>query len=259
MAIQLRPSTQAYNVHDKGTAVPAWYGDYANKNKWWYDGVPASGNTNGFYSTVTASATSVHTYLQYGQNTTGWAACRLFDQNVVVTSQTENADGSITVSGNVTVGAIATYRTDFFVAGVPVQFTVRVNGQVIHSHGGLTGDQYLELPNPQTVAFTTTVPALQESNVTTVQLDWVYPTHVYPDAHFVLGTALYNPTPPYYTPWAIMKNGQWKSLDANNGKFEIMKSGTWTDISNEVEPSGGVNEGHNQIMKSGQWKKQSKF
>lgn len=254
MAIQLVPSTQAYNMHSRGTSVPAWYGDYANKNKWWNDGVPANGPTNGFYSLVTTSATQVQEFIQYGQNTDGWAGTRFIDETVTVTSQTPNADGSITCVGNVHIGPVASYPTNFIKTPVQVQYTVTVNGTVVHQRTGTTGDSYLNNANPNNVGFNVTVAPQTESQATTVKLDWVYPNHEYPDAHFILGVALYNPTPPTYIPMAIRKNGSNKSLNSNNGFIRIRKSGSFVNKSEEnSNTSMQANQGHNRIRRSGNW------
>lgn len=247
MPIQLRPSTQALNVHDKGASVPPWFGDYATKAKWYTDGVPASGPTNGFYNLVTSS-NSVHEYIQYGQNTDGWAGTRFIDETVTITSQTENADGSITVNGNINVGPIASYPTDHIKTPVNVHYTVTVNGKVIHNHSGKTGDAYLELGSPADQTFTATVQPQGTSDVTSVRLDWVYPQHEYPDSHFVLGVELFNPNVPSYYPDNVIKAGtDWTINDSDNRKGAVIKAGTtWTDIAklpnnkqNLVNPTAG--------------------
>lgn len=257
--LQLRPSIKAYNIHDKGTSVPAWFGDFANRNKWDYDGVPADGPTNGFSHTVTTSKTDVKAYLQYGQNTTGWAGARFFQQQVVITSQTQNDDGSITASGNVHIGPIAAYRTQYAAAvGYPVMFTARVNGKVVHSHNGSTIDQYLVEPSTSNVPFSVTLAPDTSSSITTLTLDWVYPEHQYPDAHFVLGTELYNPNPPTYVPFAIRDGGKWKALNLHNGHIQVRNgvNGSWVDKSKEnTTTSMQPNVGHNRVRngKDGTW------
>lgn len=232
MAIQLRPSTSALNVHNKGNGVAPWYGDYANKAKWWADGVPASGNTNGFYSLVTTSATVVQEYIQYGQNTDGWAGTRFIDEKVTVTGTTENADGSTQVTGNITIGPIASYPTDHLKTPVNVHYTVTVNGTVVHDRVGKTGDAYLENANPQIIPFNTTVQPQTESQVTNVRLDWVYPDHEYPDSHFVLGVSLYNTNVPSYYPDTVIKAGtSWTVNDNENRMGRVIRSGTtWSNI-----------------------------
>lgn len=251
MPIQLRPTTQALNVHDKGTSVPPWYGDYANKAKWDTDGQPASGPTNGFYNLVTTSATKVQEFIQYGQNTIGWAGTRFIDETVTVTSQTDLSDGSIHVVGNIHIGPIAAYPTDHLTTPVNVNYTVTVNGKVVHQRSGKTGDSYLENANPQDVAFDVTVAPETESVATTMRLDWVYPNHEYPDSHFVLGVALYNPTPPTYVPMAIRKSGSYKSLNKNNGFIRIRHSGSWVNKGEEnSNTQKHENTGHNRIRRS---------
>lgn len=254
MAIELRPTTSATNVHNKGNSVPPWYGDYANKNKWYNDGQPASGPTNGFYNVVTTSATKVQEFIQYGQNTDGWAGTRFIDETVTVTSQTSLSDGSIRVIGNVHIGPIAAYPTDFLKTPVTVSYTVTVNGTVVHQRTGSTGDAYLQNANPQTVNFDVTVAPQTESNATTVKLDWIYPGHEFPDSHFTLGVALYNPTPPTYIPMAIRKGGTYKSLNSNKGYISIRKSGSYVNKSEEnSNTSMQANQGHNRIRRSGVW------
>ena len=139
-------------------------------------------------------------YIQYGQNTSGWAGTRFFDEQVTISSQTENGDGSITVVGNVHLGPVGAYTTDFFKGNVSVHYTAKVNGQVVHVHDGGTGDQYLVNPGTVDIPFTVTISPQTESDVSSLTLDWVYPNREYPNLHFVAGIALYNPTPPTYIP-----------------------------------------------------------
>lgn len=255
--LQLRPSIKALNIHDKGTSVPAWFGDFANINKWDYDGVPANGPTNGFSHTVTTSKTDVTAYVQYGQNTQGWAGARFFQQQVVVTTQTQNADGSITAKGNVNIGPIAAYKTATAgTTGYPVVFTAKVNGTTVHTHNGNTIDQYLVSPDVATIPFSVTLDADESSSVTTLNLDWVYPEHQYPDAHFVLGTELYNPNPPTYIPFAIRDGGKWKALNSHEGFIQIRENGSWVDrstesISTSMQPNAGSNRVRN--GENGSW------
>lgn len=244
-------------MHNKGAVVPPWFGDYANKAKWYNDGVPATGPTNGFYNLV-SSANSVHEYIQYGQNTTGWAGTRFIDETVTVTRQTANADGSISVTGTINVGPIGAYPTDFILNPVNVIYTVTVNGRIVHNHSGKTGDSYLELSAPATQNFNVTVPAQSSSDVTSVKLDWVYPNHEYPDAHFVLGVELYNPTLPTYIPFALRDGGSWKGLNNHNGFIKIRNgaNGSWVDKGEEnTATSMHANTGHNRVRngKDGTW------
>lgn len=246
--INIRSSLKALNVHNKGNSVPAWYGDYANKNKWDYDGVPASGNTNGFYHQVQNSVSDVHFYLQYGQNTEGWAGTRFIDQQVVVETQSENADGSINAQGHVNIGPIASYKTDHFIKGVRVEYTVQVNGTTIHHHVGTTGDEYLENPSPNKVAFNTTVQPLQEDDITSVTMDWVYPDGEYPNAHFVLGGALYNPNQPTYTPDTVYNGSSWEINNAtgrSNAYYDGSKWVTIAKLPNNKQNQENPTSGHN--------------
>lgn len=244
-------------MHDKGAVVPPWFGDYSNKAKWYTDGVPASGPTNGFYNLI-SSTNSVHEYIQYGQNTDGWAGTRFIDETVTVTSQTTNADGTISVQGTVNVGPIGAYPTDHIKTPVRVQYTVTVNGVVIHRHEGNTGDAYLELGSPATQNFNVTVPAQGASDATSVKLDWVYPDHEFPDAHFVLGVELYNPTPPTYVPFALRDGNSWKGLNNHNGFIKVRNgaNGSWVDKGDEsTATSMQPNTGHNRVRNgaNGTW------
>jgi hypothetical protein len=246
-------------MHDKGSSVPAWFGDFANKDKWDYDGVPADGPTNGFSRTVTTSKTDVTSYLQYGQNTTGWAGARFFKQQVVITSQSQNADGSITANGSVNIGIIAAYKTAYAATtGSPVIFTAKVNGVVVHSHTGNTIDEYVENPSVANVPFSVTLQPNTSSSTTSLILDWVYPEHQYPDAHFVIGTELYNPNLPTYVPFAIRDSNSWKALNLHNGHIKVRNgaNGSWVDKSEEIATTSmQPNVGHNRVRNgaNGTW------
>lgn len=249
MPIQLRPSTQALNVHDRGGSVPPWFGDYANKAKWYNDGQPASGPTNGFYNLVKTSDTKVQEFIQYGQNTDGWAGTRFIDETVTVNSQTENDDGSISVHATIDIGPIASYPTDHIKTPVRVHYTVKVNNVTVHDRLGSTGDSYLQMPSPSSLSIDTTVQPQTESQITTVQLDWVYPDGEFPNAHFVLGVALYNPNLPTYQPDTVILDGTaWSIINNSARGGSVYNGSSWQDVpalpnnkQNQVNPDSGYN------------------
>lgn len=258
MVIQIKPTINAVNVHDKGTSVPPWAPNKSDKTKWYNDGVPATGPTNGFYNIENNN----HYYAQYGQNTVGWAGALFLECGISISSQTTNVDNSVHVVGVITLPRVYGYRTDHFTKGVNVVMTCHVNGvQTIH-RSGLTGDIFDQVHSPTTVNFDVTIPPQGTSHAPNMTFNWVYPQHEYQDTQMVFGFDLFNPNPippKTYIPMAIRKGGVWKSLNDNNGMIQIRKSGTWHDISKEDYPAGEQNKGHNQIRKSGKWLKQSEY
>lgn len=64
---------------------------------------------------------------------------------------------------------------------------------------------------------------------------------------------------PDFKPWAIRKNGQWKTLNRTSGWYKIRKNG-WTDKSiMNGNDTGKTNKGVARIRQSGSWKGQGKI
>lgn len=246
----LQNSSVGANMHDKGGGLPTWNGHESDPKYWYNDGVPSSGNTNGFYNLVHNSETNTHQFIQYGQDTQGWAGVIFIDDSVNISSQKLNPDGSVDVVGSMGVGSVDAFRTNHFTKGVSVILTITVQGNQVLRHQGLTGDKWSQLPNPHDFNFSVNIPPQTSSHVMTMNLKWEYPNHEYPTYQFAVGTDIYNPNQGLYTPMMVKSlNGQWIKLNDQNKNIQI-KQTNWAIVPKEqLATQNAVNTGHSRTKR----------
>jgi hypothetical protein len=248
MAVELKfyVSTNI-DIKNMGTSIPAWAGNY-QINNWWSDADP---EVDYFYSVNNGNL-----YIQYGQNISYWAATRFFGESIQIDQETENPDGSVTVSLYVTPRFFVGRKTNFAATTGPrVQYTVRINNQIVYTFNGITVDEFTNGEMPA-VFISTTIAAQQEFTGTALRIEVTYPDGEYNDSVTTVGYSILNPNQPGYKPMALRKNNAWQTLNIDPGFIAIRKSGSWQDRSKEVPPEGEENEGSNRIRKSGIWRKQ---
>ncbi|MGX7211721.1 hypothetical protein [Enterococcus innesii] len=244
-------SSSSAVVRNMGNVVPAWSGNYTRSN-WWHDGLTA---TDYFYSINNNSL-----FLQYGQNISLWATSKFFGQTVVIESETENANGSITATVSVTPNFFASRSTAFAAAtGVSVRWTIRVNNVVVYTFNGLTNAEFTN-GNAATQRFTVTVDPQQTYTGTALTLEVQYPNGEFNNSTVTTGFSLFNPNPISFRPWGIRKSNIFRTLDQDSGFFNIRKSGTWQEVPKMgFNQQGVANQGTSRIRKSNTWVGQSKI
>lgn len=237
-------STVAKN---KGTGIPSWYPDLANKSTWDYDGTTT---TDWFYYSHDKDV-----YLQYGENTSIWAGCRHYVYSVRVNSETQNDDGSIHVSGQVQMIVAGMHNTDFAAGGASVQTKIKIGGKQVYAFNGNTNnewqtDQFTNNP----VSFDVTIQPSQTYDGTTLEISNVYPNHEFNDNTIKVGFALFNPNPPSYTPCGV-KQSEWKSCNRNNKANKKKASGSWVVLAEEnLGTELHENTGHVRCKQENKWK-----
>lgn len=239
------------NSKQEANGVPSWYPSHvADKSYWWNDG----GTTTDYFYSINGN----DMFIQYGQNTSIWAACRHFVQSLRIEEQKENPDGSILVKGEVVPILFASHKTDYALSGVQVQYSISIQGKTIWTLSGSTTDEWQKDSNVS-VPIEVTVKPGETYTGTAMQIKIVYPNHEYEDSNTLVGLSLYNPVPPTYKPMAIRKSNSFKTLNRDSGFIKIRKSNQWEDKSSETYPEGQEGKGKNRIRKKNVWKQQSKI
>lgn len=244
-------------VGNKGSTVPAWYStdgatfhsNIQDRSKWWGpEGSP--GTYVDFYYSVNGN----HCYVQYGQDVPVYASARFFSEELIITNEVLNSDGSVDADVAIHIGFVGGHKTTASVAGWSVVSNLVVAGTTVYTFTGNTIDDTFGSAKPNVVNTHVHIPA--QGTETSVVMKWNshYPNGESADLSANVGLALFNPTPPTYVPMSIRKGGKWKALDAHNGFIKIRKSGTWVDKSEEQVPTSmHENTGHNRIRRSGKW------
>lgn len=251
MPIQLKfkVSTNVKSI-DKGKSTPPWFMNYDEKSKWY------SGTSDVFYF---FNEVEEQVYIQYGMNQQGWASTRFFRQTVLISEETDNEDGSITVKGIAKPDFIRSRNTDFSIAGYAVKYEISINGQVFFTHDGDTMDN-LMYDNDIEIPFSTTVQPEKYFTGVSMRIKITYPNGEASNSDTTIGYSLYNPNKPQYKPMAIRKSGTFKTLNVPSGKIQIRKSGTFIDKSLEDNATSlQVNKGKNRIRLSGSFKQLPKI
>lgn len=226
------------------SGVPAWNSDYNNYSNWW-----GGGDTyTGFYWSLVGNTA----YIQYGKNAEGWAGTRFISETLTWTNEVANDDGSVSCDVTVDVSNFRGKVTQYIKGPVPVVHTLTIGGQTVVTYSGGTGDTFDVAPVTPRITKHITIPS--ESYAEGVQLVFHahYPTGIFPDAEFLCGITLYNPTPPSYIPMAT-RRGSWLSLNDHSGHI-LIRQGGWQNKSKEnFSTQRQPNSGHNRIRRSGTW------
>lgn len=242
MPLELKFSTStSANVENFGTGVAPWTQAYANA--WQFSsadtdyGYMRNGNT---------------TYIQYGQNDPSvWASMRFWGESVEILEETTNADNSITAKIRVKALFWWSKRVSSN-AGYRVDYDIKVNGRSIWTFSGYTTDEVIK-NDESSQEFTVTIPAEENSSASALNINVSYPNGEYTNNSFYVGLFLYNTNKKSFKPWAIRKDGVFKTLNRPSGQFQQRKGG-WQDVSEQPANAVGqpVSAPH-RVRKSGQW------
>ena len=239
-------SLSAYKAMEM-QGVPAWYPDrYHDKGTWWRGG----GDGYGFYWSIVGN----HGFIQYGRNFSGWATCRFYDETITWVNEVQNSDGSVSCDVTVDIGNFRGDRTDYYRGGIAVNSNIQIGNTTVYTHNGSSGDVLNDRPSKPRVTKHITIPPQSYSDDIQMYFNAHYPSGMYPDAHYMLGMTLYNPTPPAYIPMAARKGGNWQSFNDHNGHILIRHGNNWDNKSKELYTTQRqANHGHNRIRRGGQW------
>ena len=242
MPLELKFSTStSANVENFGTGVAPWTQAY--DNAWQFSsadtdyGYMRNGNT---------------TYIQYGQNDPSvWASMRFWGESVEILEETTNADNSITAK--IIVKALFWWSKRVSSnAGYRVDYDIKVNGQTIWTFSGYTTDEVIK-NDESSQEFTVTIPAEENSSASALNINVSYPNGEYTNNSFYVGLFLYNTNKKSFKPWAIRKDGVFKTLNRPSGQFKQRK-GSWQDVSGQPANAVGKNvTAPHRVRKSGQW------
>lgn len=242
MPLELKFSTStSANVENFGTGVAPWTQAYANA--WQFSnadtdyGYMRNGNT---------------TYIQYGQNDPSvWASMRFWGESVEILEETTNADNSITAKIRVKALFWWSKRVSSN-AGYRVDYDIKVNGQTIWTFSGYTTDEVIK-NDESSQEFTVTIPAEENSSASALNINVSYPNGEYTNNSFYVGLFLYNTNKKSFKPWAIRKDGVFKTLNRPSGQFKHRK-GSWQDVSEQPANAVGKNvTAPHRIRQGGEW------
>lgn len=242
MPLELKFSTStSANVENFGTGVAPWTQAYANA--WQF----SSDDTD--YGYMTNGNT---TYIQYGQNDPSvWASMRFWGESVEILEETTNADNSITAKIRVKALFWWSKRVSSN-AGYRVDYDIKVNGRSIWTFSGYTTDEVIK-NDESSQEFTVTIPAEENSSASALNINVSYPNGDYTNNSFYVGLFLYNTNKKSFKPWAIRKDGVFKTLNRPSGQFQQRK-GSWQDVSGQPANAVGKNVATpHRVRKSGQW------
>ncbi|AYG01717.1 hypothetical protein [Lactococcus allomyrinae] len=234
-----------------GNKIAPWAGNYSRAKTWKLPSDTATGWGGSLYQIALNKWTI---YAQYGSNNPDgyWASIRMYDIDYTISNEVQNADGSISATLTMNGGVTHSVRTDYFVAGLQVQYTFYINGNQVASWSGGTGDNLNVNLSPHSE--TVTLAPSTSSEIMELHIHIHYPNGEAADSDLYVGGKITNPNPPTYIPMSIRKTAAWKSLNLNNGFIHIRHSGVWIDKSKENSSTiMNTNAGHNRIRKNGNW------
>lgn len=245
-------ATASLASENMGTLEPPWFPNFV-KSTWYYDTADV---IEYFYNIEN----NERVFVQYGQESSRWGSARFFGEQVVIDSEVENADGSITADVTVTPLFFNGRIHDYSVGNVSVVYDVRVNNQTVYSYSGDTADSFTN-GEGSPLQFSVTVQPEQISHATAFQIFITYPNGEFVNNSMFVGISLRNPNLAQYKPMATRKSNQWRDLNTQaSAKIQIRKSSVWTDKSFENNAtSRQANTGKNRIRKSGTFRQLPKM
>lgn len=240
---------------DKGSTIPAWYSDdlntfkanVSNLSNWW------GGGEVDFFHSKNAN----RLFIQYGQDNTIYAAARFFSENLTLSNEVINNNGSITVDVSLEVGYLGGTKNSHSSAGIPVQTTISVLGQTIFTYSGNTIDTYFSDSKP---VINKTITIQPQTNYG--DLLFTYTAH-YPSTGRTdvakFGLTVYNPIPPVYRPNSVYNGTKWLDHQNHNGIIQVYNGSKWVDASTEnTATEGALDSGKNRVYNNG-WRQATRM
>lgn len=236
---------------NRGSVVPSWYNNEDNYSTWYKGNAPFQYY---YWYNMLTSNNSNEMYIQYGTNAEGWGSGRFFVQDLEIQSQTENSDGSISVTVRSRMRRFRQRITEMTGGGFNVNYTLKILGNTVFTYNGTASDRINEgSSNWYTKTFI--IEPQETLDSTGIEFKVSYPDGDAKQSTLFLGFGLFNPNPLTYIPMSIRKSGSWKDLNSNNGEIKRRISNSWSDKSEEnVETSRDINKGKNRIRRSGNWR-----
>lgn len=253
--LQPKPSIggqeSAYSVVEEH-GVPAWDSDTANKSKWW-----SGGDTyTGFYYSVVGQTI----YIQYGKNASGWAGTRFFKQSYSIQNEVVNSDNSIDADIIFNTAYVRSYRTDYYISGVPLKTQIKINDQVIGEYTGVTGDTFSLNINPNPLTVHVHIAPTASSQNTILKCITIYTAGTFPNASYSAGWTFYNPLAPSYLPGQVRKDGSFKTVNVTGGYLKVRKNGQFENTPKDNIPEAGMaNKGHTRVYKTDAFRQAKRY
>lgn len=243
-----------YKIVFEGHDPAPWANDPANKALWWSGG----DEMTGFYYSF--DDVNHKMWVQYGKNASGWAGTRFFIIDYSDMAEIVNPDNSVNFELEIDVQLIASYRTDFYIAGVPVHNDFYIGNYKIAEYTGLTGDNYSLTPSPNPLYINVTLlPNHYTTHETSIKMDNIYTAGTYPNATMTVGMRYSNPLMPGYKPGAVYKNGDFKAINAG-GFQKSFKNGDFQELPMlNISSMNQPNSGHTRVFKNGDYKQAKKY